>query len=448
MGEVRSLNLWLALSRCGDVAPGLDIVPRRLDEFVGHRRPTRRCSRYQVSQRKAEEAAGDTPIVRPVFEPGDALFFDELFLHQTGVRPVDAEPALRDRELVLRRVGVPRASSPRSPSRCRSRPVTATTRIAGASSLAQSAELMLPCLDAAGARSVVEVGAFAGDLTRRARRLGGRRGRARRRRRPVAAGRRSWRSPSERPELELVRETSLEALPRDPAARRRDHRRRPQLLHGQRGAAADRRARAGRRAAAAAVPRRLLAARPPRRLLRRRADPGGLPAAAGGRRAAASSPASPGCAPAGCPTRARPRARAAPRNGVLTAVEDFVGEPRAACGSRRAGVLRLRRRLARATRRGRTRSAAILDPWDRNPLLERLEANRVHHLAQAHVRLARAVGEQRAARRARRRCCGGCSSRAPSRSPSGCRGCASAPASRPSTSVVSKEEIRRVLEGD
>ena len=33
-------------------------------------------------------------------------------------------------------------------------------------SLSQSAEIMLPCLDAVGARSVVEVGAFAGDLTR------------------------------------------------------------------------------------------------------------------------------------------------------------------------------------------------------------------------------------------------------------------------------------------
>ena len=32
-------------------------------------------------------------------------------------------------------------------------------------SMAQSAELMLPCLDAAGVRSIVEVGAFAGDLT-------------------------------------------------------------------------------------------------------------------------------------------------------------------------------------------------------------------------------------------------------------------------------------------
>ena len=34
MGDVRALNLWLSLSRCGDEAPGLDIVPRRLDEVV------------------------------------------------------------------------------------------------------------------------------------------------------------------------------------------------------------------------------------------------------------------------------------------------------------------------------------------------------------------------------------------------------------------------------
>jgi 16S rRNA A1518/A1519 N6-dimethyltransferase RsmA/KsgA/DIM1 with predicted DNA glycosylase/AP lyase activity len=33
-------------------------------------------------------------------------------------------------------------------------------------SLLTLAELVVPCLDAAGARSVVEVGAYAGDLTR------------------------------------------------------------------------------------------------------------------------------------------------------------------------------------------------------------------------------------------------------------------------------------------
>ncbi len=46
--------------------------------------------------------------------------------------------------------------------------------------------------------------------------------------------------------------------------------------------------------------------------------------------------------------------------------------------------------------------ARILDPWDRNPLLERLEANRVHHLAagaarQVELRLARAPSRRQEA---------------------------------------------------
>jgi hypothetical protein len=93
MGDIRSLNLWLSLSRCGDEAPGLDIVPRRLDHLV----PTGTEGTYlptQVSQQVAEEAAaaGDVPIISPIFEPGDALFFDELFLHQTGSRPEMPKP--------------------------------------------------------------------------------------------------------------------------------------------------------------------------------------------------------------------------------------------------------------------------------------------------------------------------------------------------------------------
>ena len=91
MGKVRSLNLWLALSRCGDVAPGLDIVPRRLDGLATTGTDEAMLS-YQVSQSKAEDAAGDTPIIRPIFEPGDALFFDELFLHQTGSDPSMPNP--------------------------------------------------------------------------------------------------------------------------------------------------------------------------------------------------------------------------------------------------------------------------------------------------------------------------------------------------------------------
>ena len=91
MGDVRALNLWLSLSRCGDESPGLDIVPRRLDDIVATTTDEAVLS-YQVSQSKAEEAAGDKPIMRPIFEPGDALFFDELFLHQTGSDPSMPKP--------------------------------------------------------------------------------------------------------------------------------------------------------------------------------------------------------------------------------------------------------------------------------------------------------------------------------------------------------------------
>ncbi|MDP9294701.1 MAG: hypothetical protein M3O90_09830 [Actinomycetota bacterium] len=91
MGDVRSLNLWLSLSRCGDEAPGLDLVPRRLDHIVATQ-TEEAVLNYQVSQEKAEQAAGHKPIVRPIFEPGDALFFDELCLHQTGSDPSMPNP--------------------------------------------------------------------------------------------------------------------------------------------------------------------------------------------------------------------------------------------------------------------------------------------------------------------------------------------------------------------
>ena len=83
LGDVRALNVWLSLSRCGDVAPSMDIVPRRLDGIV----PTGTEGAWlesEVSPLMAKEAAGDAGIVRPIFEPGDALIFDDVFLHQTG----------------------------------------------------------------------------------------------------------------------------------------------------------------------------------------------------------------------------------------------------------------------------------------------------------------------------------------------------------------------------
>jgi|SRR5215207_9067812 len=93
MGPVRALNVWLSLSRCGDESPGLDILPARLEEYVTAGTDDAALS-YQVAQTKAEEAAERVgkPIVRPIFEPGDALFFDERFLHATGPDSSMAKP--------------------------------------------------------------------------------------------------------------------------------------------------------------------------------------------------------------------------------------------------------------------------------------------------------------------------------------------------------------------
>lgn len=91
MGDVRSLNVWLALSRCGDLAPGLDLVPKRIEHLVPAGTDGMPLS-YVIAPQKVVEAAGEAPILRPVFEPGDALLFDHWFLHQTGSDPEMPNP--------------------------------------------------------------------------------------------------------------------------------------------------------------------------------------------------------------------------------------------------------------------------------------------------------------------------------------------------------------------
>ena len=93
LGDVKALNVWISLSRCGDVAPGMDLVPRRLEEFV----PTGTegaPAAWAVSPHVAEEAAGDRGIVRPIFNPGDVLLFDEMFLHSTATEEDMPDPRL------------------------------------------------------------------------------------------------------------------------------------------------------------------------------------------------------------------------------------------------------------------------------------------------------------------------------------------------------------------
>ena len=69
----------------------MDIVPVRIDEFVAAG-VNEGDLHYQVTDETAAEAAGETGIVRPIFNPGDVLLFDEMFLHQTGSDPSMPNP--------------------------------------------------------------------------------------------------------------------------------------------------------------------------------------------------------------------------------------------------------------------------------------------------------------------------------------------------------------------
>jgi hypothetical protein len=96
-------------------------------------------------------------------------------------------------------------------------------------------------------------------------------------------------------------------------------------------------------------------------------------------------PDDPGLRPDGVPYPKSAAHEGGPRNGVLTAVEDFVAERE----DLRLVVVPAFFGLGVAWERsanGASELARILDPWDRNPMIERLEANRVHHLAQDYAR--------------------------------------------------------------
>lgn len=85
---VRSVNMWIALSECGEEAPSLDIIPKRFDHIV----PTGTDGtpfEWSVADCVAERAAREAgvEVIHENFSPGDVIFFDHMNLHRTGVRP-------------------------------------------------------------------------------------------------------------------------------------------------------------------------------------------------------------------------------------------------------------------------------------------------------------------------------------------------------------------------
>lgn len=84
--EVRTINMWLALAHCGRTAPGLDLIPRRIDHVVEAGTEGAMFD-WSVAPDVVDREAANVGILRPEFGPGDALLFDHLLLHSTAVEP-------------------------------------------------------------------------------------------------------------------------------------------------------------------------------------------------------------------------------------------------------------------------------------------------------------------------------------------------------------------------
>lgn len=250
-------------------------------------------------------------------------------------------------------------------------------------SMGQLTEILLPCLEAAGVRSVAEVGAYAGDLTRILVDWAER-----------AEARITAIDPAPQPalvelaeqhaRLELVRQTSLEALPLIPL---------PDAIvidgdHNYHTVSQELRL-IGERAPGAELP--LLLFHDVRWPHGRRDDyfaPEQIPpdarhpivGAAGG-----IAPGNPGIEPRGLPYPKSAAREGGAGNGVLTAIEDFVAQRDGV----RLVVIPAFFGFGVAWHGDRPFSAALsalLDPLDRHPVLERLESNRVQQIAR-HYRL-------------------------------------------------------------
>lgn len=114
LGEnIRSLNLWLALSHCGRDAASLDIVPRRLDHIVTPGAVGARFD-WSASNDDVAQLCPDGSWVRPEFAPGDAVFFDHMNMHRTGVDRSMTESRYAIESWFFERSSYPHAQIPMS----------------------------------------------------------------------------------------------------------------------------------------------------------------------------------------------------------------------------------------------------------------------------------------------------------------------------------------------
>jgi hypothetical protein len=80
---IRTINCWFALSRCGRDAPGMDVVPRRIERVLPLGEEGCHFD-WTVSPTTVARAFPGVRPWRPEFQEGDVLLFDELAVHRTA----------------------------------------------------------------------------------------------------------------------------------------------------------------------------------------------------------------------------------------------------------------------------------------------------------------------------------------------------------------------------
>lgn len=96
-GSIKSLNLWVALTKCGEqqLAPGIDLIPKRLFDVLDPGTDGANFT-WSLSNQTVRSTFEDVGPITPVFNEGDAIIFDHLNLHATsfGAHYTDTRYAL------------------------------------------------------------------------------------------------------------------------------------------------------------------------------------------------------------------------------------------------------------------------------------------------------------------------------------------------------------------
>jgi hypothetical protein len=83
--NIASLNVWTALTDCGESAPGMELVLDYPDHYL--QAADGSAFDWSVSDAQVDELRKRVPVVIPRFRAGDMLMFDQWLLHRTHRQP-------------------------------------------------------------------------------------------------------------------------------------------------------------------------------------------------------------------------------------------------------------------------------------------------------------------------------------------------------------------------